>query len=299
VAEGASFAKGLGRIRPTLCPSQSKWFYNFLRGMEYRMGCQSQPNHGLLIGAIVHLLALMAEDARKVERLGLHSDANELWKIGAYVCTLSAASLRGHEGFYLDLVGMRKHLHKGRTGIIPVGLDKSTVLTEEICLNLPHITVCLLGKFKGKTGVDHHLITVANEMSSGLTPRWWLEKLVEVCEREGRVEGPAFAKPDGELASSPDYNAIFRKCLKIVQEETDLIPADHDVDVYYSTYQTPRKTSTTRIEQAGFGHQFVDQMNRWRTQEQSEGRAPRRRMNAHYADALLLMPTTWMGSYVL
>ena len=35
VSEGASFAKGLGRIRPTSCPSQSKWFYNFLRGMEY------------------------------------------------------------------------------------------------------------------------------------------------------------------------------------------------------------------------------------------------------------------------
>jgi len=27
VAEGASFAKGLGRIRPTSCPSQSEWFY--------------------------------------------------------------------------------------------------------------------------------------------------------------------------------------------------------------------------------------------------------------------------------
>jgi hypothetical protein len=200
------------------------------------MGCQSQPNHGLLIGAIVYLLDLMAEDAREAERLGLRSDANELWKVGAYVCTLTAASLWGHEGFYLDLVGMRKHLHKGRVGTIPMGLDKSTVLTKEVCLSLPHVTICLLGKFKGETGVDHHLITVANKTSSGLTPRWWLEKLVEVCESEGRIDGPAFAKPDEELAASPDYDAIFRKYLKMVQEETDLILADHDVDVYYSTY---------------------------------------------------------------
>jgi hypothetical protein len=28
VAEGASFAKGLGRIRPTSCPAQSEWFYD-------------------------------------------------------------------------------------------------------------------------------------------------------------------------------------------------------------------------------------------------------------------------------
>ena len=299
VAEGSSFSRGAGRVRPTSCPSQSEWFYDFLRGMEYRMGCQSQPNHGLLIGAIIRLLGIMREDAAEATRTDVIAEANELWKVGAYVCVLTAASLRGHEGFYLDLAGMRKHVEKGRTGVIPAGLNKSTVLKEEDCLRLPHVTICLLGKFKGEMGVDHHLITVANETSSGLCPRWWIEKLLEVCENEGRFDGPAFATPDGQLASSTDYDAVFRKYLKLVQEETDLVPLDHDVDLFYSTFRTPRKTATTRIERAGFGHQFVDQMNRWRTQERAEGRAPRRRMNAHYADALLLMPTTWMGSYVL
>ena len=37
VAEGSSFSRGAGRVRPTSCPSQSEWFYDFLRGMEYRM----------------------------------------------------------------------------------------------------------------------------------------------------------------------------------------------------------------------------------------------------------------------
>ena len=147
--------------------------------------------------------------------------------------------------------------------------------------------------------MDHHLITVANVTTSGLRPRWWMEKLIAVCEREGRYTGLAFATPRGKLASLPDYDAVFRKYLKFVQEDTDLIPGDHDVDIFYSTYRTPRKLATTRIEQAGFGHHFVDLMNRWRTQERSEGRAPRHQINAHYADALLLMPTTWMGSYVL
>ncbi len=215
------------------------------------------------------------------------------------MCTLTAASLRGHEGFYLDLAGMRKHLHKGRFGEVPVGLDKSTVLTKEVCRKLPHVTICLLGKFKGKTGVDHHLIALANETLLGLCPRWWMEKLVDVCEYKGRRDGPAFASADGLLASSPEYDAVFRKYLKIVQEETDLVPSNHDMDVFYSTFHTPRKRSTTQLERAGFEHQFVDQMNRWRTQENSDGQAPRRRMNAHYANALLLMPTTWMGSYIL
>jgi hypothetical protein len=244
--------------------------------MEYQMGSQSQPNHGLLIGAVVHLLDLMETGAREAWETGLIAEANELWKKGAYICTLTAASLQGHEGFYLDLASMRKHVKKGSMGSIPVGLDKHTVLTEETCRNLPHIIICLLGKFKGGMGADHHLITVANETSSGLRPRWWLEKLIEVCEGEGRCEGPAFVNADGMLASSTDYDAMFRKYLTMVQDETDLIPDDHDIDALYSTFRTPRKTATTRIERAGFRHHFVDQMNRWRPQEMVQGWSARR-----------------------
>jgi hypothetical protein len=78
IAKGASFAKGLGRIQPTSCPSQSEWFYEVLRGMEYQMGCQLQPNHGLLMGAIVHLLELIAKDAKEAERTELFASANVL-----------------------------------------------------------------------------------------------------------------------------------------------------------------------------------------------------------------------------
>jgi hypothetical protein len=106
VTEGASFAKGAGRICPTSCPAQSEWFHDFLQGMEYWMGCQSEPNHGLLIGAIIHLLTLLSVDAQEVKESGMEMEANKLWKAGTYFCTLTAASLCGHEGFYLDLAGL-------------------------------------------------------------------------------------------------------------------------------------------------------------------------------------------------
>jgi hypothetical protein len=67
------------------------------------------------------------------------------------------------------------------------------------------------------------------------------------------------------------------------------------VDAQYSTFRTLRKLSTTQLERAGFGDEFVDRMNRWRSQEGAKGRAVKRRMNAHYAEAVLLMPTTWLG----
>jgi hypothetical protein len=91
--------------------------------------------------------------------------------------------------------------------------------------------VCLLGNFKGETGVDHHLIIVASKTISGLRPWWWLEKLVDVCESKGRSFGPAFASTDGRSASSLDYDALFLKYLTRVQDETSLIPGNLDMDL--------------------------------------------------------------------
>jgi hypothetical protein len=58
------------------------------------------------MGAIVHLLDLIRIDADEAEEAGSVVEANELWKGGAYVCILTAASLRGHEGFFLELAGL-------------------------------------------------------------------------------------------------------------------------------------------------------------------------------------------------
>ncbi len=174
------------------------------------------------MGAIVHLLDLIRINAEEAEEAGAVLEANELWKGGAYVCILTAASLRGHEGFFLELAGLWKHLTKGRVGFVPAVLNKSTLLTEEVCRNLPHVTLCLLGKFKGESRIDHHLITLANETVLGLQPCRWIEKLVLVCEQEGRVNGPAFATPDGELALSVDYDSMFQRYLLRVQRKQAL-----------------------------------------------------------------------------
>jgi len=140
------------------------------------MGSQAQPDQAVRMGAIVHLLYLIKADALSAEESGYASDANYLWKVGAYVCVLTAASLRGHKGFYVELACLRLHLSKGRAGSIPAGLmiTKEVILMEEVCVNLPHVTVALLGHFKGETKVDHHLIAIASVTRSGLEPRWWI-----------------------------------------------------------------------------------------------------------------------------
>ncbi len=92
---------------------------------------------------------------------------------------------------------------------------------------------------------------------------------------------------------------FLQRYLLRVQEETNLIPEDQDVEFHYSTNRTLCKTAVTRLERAGLGNEFINRMNRWRVQEQSKGHFVRRKMNAHYAEAMLLAPTTWLGSYFL
>ena len=260
------------------------------------MGHKSKANHATTIEVIVKLLEFIEQDALAAET---EEEANELWKVGAYICTCTAGSLRGYEGFYADLAGLRKHINVGAGGAIPKRrINVNTVFTDEECRQLPHVVIPLLGKFKGENLVDHHLINVASTTMSGLKPRWWLEKLVSVCESEGRVSGPAFASPDGVLAISTEYDAVFRKYLKRIQTDTDLMDKTEDVDSIYGISRTPRRSFVSRAKRAGY-KQHVDEVNRWRTRENAKGRKTRTSMQMLYAEAVLMMPTTWRVSYAL
>lgn len=113
--------------------------------------------------------------------------------------------MRGHEGFYTDLAATRKFLDKGRDGVLPKGALQRRMLTEAECAHLPEVCLCLIGKFKGETGERHFSIVLANESSSGLKIRWWIEKLVEVCEIEGKTSGYAFGDESCSAELSPEY----------------------------------------------------------------------------------------------
>lgn len=301
VNEGASFARGTSRVRPTSCPTQSEFFADILRGMENRMGYDSTADHGVSIQALVKCLDLIKIDADDLATdEATLSEANQLYKLGAYICICTAAGLRGYEGFFTDLAGLRLNVNKGKEGVIPDKIKKAKgekLLTEEECNNLPHVVLSLQGNFKSEGGISSHLINLASKSMSGLETRWWIEKLIDVSASEGRFSGPAFATPEGKLDESSNYNAGLRKYLKIVQDTTSLIDKDIDVDAFYSTNRTPRKSALTRAKRAGIEKDLQNEMNRWRTVENAKGRRVRFNMRDLYSEACLLMPVTWRYSY--
>ena len=295
VMEVASFGRGAGRVRPTACPSQSEWFADFWRGLEARMGHKSKANHAITIPAMVQAIKFIKDDAYAAESI---EDSNYLLKVGAFLTVITSASLRGYEGFYTELAGLKRFIDVGKEGVIPPRLNKSTILTEEQCMALPHVVLPLLGKFKGEIGIDHHVINLANESMSGLQPRWWLERLIEIAASEGRVGGPAFATPEGDLLRSGDVDATFRSYLHRVQMRTGLISKTDDVDTMFGISRTPRRSATTRAKRAGLA-EWAEEMNRWRKTELAQNKRARHKMSALYSEAVLMMPTTWRVSYAL
>ena len=82
VYEAVSFAQDTGRVRPTACPTQSKWVLDALRGMEMMMCFDSQVDHAILAEAMLDGLRRIQADAEAVETM---EEENLLWKIGAFI----------------------------------------------------------------------------------------------------------------------------------------------------------------------------------------------------------------------
>ena len=157
---------------------------------------------------LLEVLRRIQKDAEAPETV---EEENQLWKIGAFVCVGTSSGLRGYEGFYLDLAGLWENIHHGRDGSVPPNLNRSTILSKSACRSLPHVAICLLGNFKGKDGINYHTVNVASKSQTGFPTRWWVEKLVVVCESEGRTHGPAFTTARGDLVDPGDYDVLFSR----------------------------------------------------------------------------------------
>ena len=294
ILEVSSFTQGTARVRSTSAPAQSVWFSDFLIGLQDRMGYDTRAQLSLPIKVVVYMLDLIKVDA------GQHTTVHErtLLKFGAYIAILTAASLRGHEGFFLDLAATRNLLPKGKSGVVPEKFNSNKVLSEEDIENLPYVTICLLGKFKGETGERYHSIVLASETMSGLEVRWWIEQLLEVCELEDMTSGYAFAELDGSPPDTTEYNALFRQYLRRIQVDSPKQFAPEEDVTRYGINRTLRKTAVSRAGRAGLSGDLFNPMNRWRTVESAKGSRPKHNMRTHYTDARALAPMTWRYSYV-
>ena len=272
IAEPTTSGNKKLHVKITRCPMESEWFGRFSKGCRSRMGQDSRPDKAISIPVFHELmneLEVAAKAAATPEEFALYIS------VGTYSVISFCGSLRGNEGFMTDLGGLRLHRSKGR-----VGRDD------------PHVAVTLLGRFKGETGERLHLIPLPNVTRSGIRCRFWIEGLLRVREKEGRVRGPAFCDANGEVALSKDYELVFQDMLSRVQARCpDLIPPEVDVYEDYGISRSFRRGSTTEARNQGVAEADINLINRWRSVESAAGRRPNLVMQDSYSDIILMIPS--------
>lgn len=272
--EGVSSLRTVGgdRIKHhlTQSPTQSLWFERFSQGCVRRMGQDVRQDWAIPLAAMHGLMNLLEEEWLESDDL-VHQEI--IASVGAYSVIAFCGSFRGPEVFLTDLHGLRKYL------------------TETKELGRDHVIIPLLGRFKGEMNSRYHLAPLASITDSGLKVQLWVERLVQVREREGRQCGPAFCNRVGQIASSHTYEAYIMERLQVVQSlNPAAIPPDVDVLEQFGLSRSFRRGATSVARVRGVDDKLVDLINRWRKFEGARGRRPALPMHEHYSDISILIP---------
>ena len=251
-------------------PCGSLWFKRFMEGLRNRMGQLIKPNRALSHKLILELLKFV--DVRFVSEI--HQEDSHAWLVfQSYVTITYVLSLRGAEGFLLDLKGLNKYWKKGdsRYTIIP-----------------------LTGKFKGEHQDSEQLIPCVNETKSGIKVRDTLRTLLKEKLKLGFRDGPAISDHRGKLMTSRELDDILLDSLsQLYEQDPTMFPGDftsvEDLTHSYQCFRTFRRSAATRAIEVKISKMDMEIVNRWRAVETAGGKRPNLPMYIHYAQVEELM----------
>ena len=172
-------------------PCSSFWFYRFVEGARHRMGQDWRPNKAIPVELL--LLLLEASELRIQEAVS-RRDENRWIVFHAFAVVCYTVSLRGCEGFLLDLAGLNRKFTAGG--------DKYVIIT-------------LLGQIKGESGDRAHLIPCVPVTSSGIDVQASVSRLIEFKRARGHTNGPAISDLSGSVLS---HRAMNDSLLELLEE---------------------------------------------------------------------------------
>ena len=170
----------------------SYWFSRFFIGCKRRMGQDWRPNHAFSIELLEEIFCKIEE---RIEESDNAIERLKWITFAAYCAVTYTLSLRGSEGFLLDLAGLHKHWGTGYPR---------------------YFIVALLGRVKGETSDRAHLLPCVVTTSSGLKVFELVQRLVRLKESQGFIYGPAISNTEGKIYTS----AKMDTCLIDILEET-------------------------------------------------------------------------------
>jgi len=242
----------------------SLFFKRFMEGLKKRMGQDWRPNIALSTKLIIELLTKTEERISEAEEDEVKHD----WMVFSTYITISyVISLRGPEGFLLDLDGLNRHWNR---------------------MEDRYFVIALLGKVKGEHHDLAHLIPCALQTKSGINVKGIVSRLLEEKRKRGFVFGPAISDCKGIVWNSAIINDMLHELLiEIFENEQNLFPANvptkEIIRDKYQCFRSLRRGSDTRAIEQKVEDKDIDVVNRWRTIEEAKGKRPNRSMRHHYA----------------
>lgn len=205
----------------------SFWFKRFMTGLKNRMGQLWCPNRAFSM-KLMKALILKTED--KIASSGTFESYHKWIIFSCYAVLTYVLSLRGSEGFQIDLKGILDNWGKGG--------DKYVIVT-------------LLGKVKGEQHGRHHLLPSVPMTSSGINVKEIISRAIAVKSQLGFKNGPLISDEKGKLLSSRAIDDVLAEVLSdLFEEKEHLFPGDiktlDDIPQNYQCFRTFRRTSNTR-----------------------------------------------------
>ena len=255
------------------CPTDSRFFQLFTRGLLLRLGKQTKSNWGLDYKVLIIIMKNLEEELEEEELSTI--DRRNVIMLGSFLVIGFVCALRGNEIFLVEAEGLVKMIEKGK------------VEDEE---KLHHVVIPLLGRFKNEDGERWHLMVSVPITSSGIQARKWIERLASLLAKEHRGLGPAFCDAKGEMIRYAWFEEKFVEEVKRVQlSHTNLIDAGTDVADNFSIFRSIRKGSTARVIDMKVDPITIDLHNRWRTIENRGGSKATKSMQDYYSDLRLVI----------
>ena len=253
------------------CPTDSRFFQLFTRGLLLRLGRQTKSNWGLDY-KVLHIMLNNLEAALE-ENETTKTERRNLIMLGSFMLIGFVCGLRGNEIFLVEAEGIQKMIDRGK-------VEDET--------KLEHVVIPLLGRFKNEDGERWHLMVSVPVTNSKFRVRKWIEKLVGILKEERRGLGPAFCDDEGNMLSYSWLDERFVEEVKRVQSShPHLIDPESDVSENFSIYRSIRKGSTARTKDMQVDQSAIDLHNHWRTIENRGGSKSSKSMQDYYSDLRL------------
>jgi len=249
--------------------ASSFFFKRFIVGLRSRMGQIHKPNLAMsnqLITTLVEGLETKVDEA-------IDDDEVHLWSsVLTYVVISYVLSLRGPEGFLLDLRGLHQHW------------DRSA----------DYVTIALLGRLKGEHHDLLHLIPCSNSTSSGIQVRKIVKNHLRIKELTSAFEGPAISNKEGKIYPTKLVDdTVHELLIDIFQNSANLFPPSIDspekIFTSYQCFRTFRRTSATRATEMGISTPDVNAINKWQETGSEKKKKQTSNMHQHYTQFDLLI----------